>query len=101
MILGKSHQFYLNIYVPSIDINVSFQYKLLFSDTITEEIFVYKRPLIYMNMPCIVRYSGMWPLLSCVGTLVSQNTRLAECVIFRMEELIFFTITVHLRPMSK
>ena len=52
-------------------------------------------------MPYLVRYSGVWPLLYCVGTLVSQKTRLVECGIFRTGELVFVTITVPLRYTSK
>ena len=32
----------------------------------------------YLKMSYLVRYSGLWPLLSCVGTLFSQKTRLLE-----------------------
>ena len=52
-------------------------------------------------MPCLVRNSGVWPLISCVSALVLQNTRLAECVIFRMEDMGSVTITLHLRHRIK
>ena len=52
-------------------------------------------------MPCIVRDSGMWPPLSCIGTLVSHKVRLVECGVVITGDLVSATITVHLRPMSK
>ena len=52
-------------------------------------------------MPCLFRDSGVWPLLSCIGNLVSQKTRIVKCGVFRTGELVSATITVYLRPMSK
>ena len=43
----------------------------------------------------------MWPPLSSIGTLVSQNTRLVECGVVIMGEPVSVTITVYLRPRSQ
>ena len=53
-----------------------------------------------MKMTCLVIDSGVFPPLSYIGILVSQLTRLVECGVFRMGELVSATITVYLRPMS-
>ena len=52
-------------------------------------------------MPCLVIDSGVWPHMSCIGTFVSQNTRLVECGVVRTGEPVSATITVYLRPTSK
>ena len=51
-------------------------------------------------MPCLVRASGVWPPLSCIGTLVSQNTMLVEFGVVRMGGAVSTTITVYLIPLS-
>ena len=52
-------------------------------------------------MPCIVKDSGVCLSLSCIGTLVLNNTRIVECVIVIMGDTGSATNTVYLRPMSK
>ena len=57
--------------------------------------------LIYMRMPCLVRYRVAWTYRSCVWTFVSQKTRILEFGVIRMGYMVYATITVYLRPMSK
>ena len=66
----------------------------------TTKIAVYNK-LRHLKLSCLVRYHGMCSSLSCIGTLVSQKTRLVECGVVRMWETESSTITVYLIPMSQ
>ena len=52
-----------------------------------------------MKLPCLVRDRSAWLTLTCIGTLVSKNTRRMECGVVRMGEPESATITVYLGPM--
>ena len=52
-------------------------------------------------MPCLVRDSGVYKTMSFIGDLVSHKTRIVECGVVRMGGLVYATITIYLRFMSK
>ena len=54
-----------------------------------------------MKIPCLVRDSAVLPPLHFIGTLVSKKTGIVECVVVRMVELVYATITLYLRTISK